>query len=154
MSRGMAILAIIGFGSLWAAGLSGNDPPDRSAPADSSSAGGPAGASAAESAPTPAPAETPPPVRRLTPRSEFSGKVIVITLKSDPEYAAYLQNVETRAVGRNLFLVGEGVEAGFDDWTAGRRTWVAMDDVSQVIEFDTVADLKKALETHDPDPDA
>lgn len=153
MSRWMAILAIIGVGSLCAAGLGGNDPPGGPAPADSSPAAGPAGGTT-ESVPTPSPAERPPLVRRLSPRVEFSGKVIVVTLKSDPEYAAYLQNVETRMMGGSLFLVGVGVETGFDDWTAGRRTWVAMDDVSQVIEFDTVADLKKALELHDPDPDA
>lgn len=93
-------------------------------------------------------------VRRLSSRAPLEGKIVSITLRSDPEYGSYLKDVQVQSLGRGTFLVGVGVETGFDDWTDNRRTWISVDDISQIIEFDTLDELKQVLKPLTIDPDA
>jgi len=117
-------------------------------------AGGSSPTAAAASSDTPPSSPVPPPVvRRLNLRAPLEGKVVVITLKSDPSYSLYLQDCRLQPLGTSSFLVGTGVDVG-DDWTAERRVWVAVDDISQLIEFDTAEELRKTLDGPDVNPDA
>ena len=59
-----------------------------------------------------------------------------------------------RRLGGGSFLVGRGVDSGAGEWTAGRTIWVAIDDISEIIEFDDADDLRKTLEPPDERPDA
>ena len=85
----------------------------------------------------------------------IKASIVAIMLKSDPEYGVYLQDVEVLQLGRNAaFLVGTGVDTGYDDWTPGRRIWIALDDVSQIIEFESFEALEMVLDPEPVKPDA
>lgn len=84
----------------------------------------------------------------------FAGRAVAITLKSDPEYGIYLEQPLVQRLGQNSFLVGTGLDSGIGEWTAGRRLWVAVDDISEIIEFKDVEELRETLEPADEGPDA
>ncbi|MEZ6065729.1 MAG: hypothetical protein R3B90_08490 [Planctomycetaceae bacterium] len=79
----------------------------------------------------------------------FSGDVLGITLKSDPSFSIYLKQVTIRQLGQGTFLVGVGADSGAGDWTIERRTWVAVDDIAEIVEFKNEAELKELLDDAD-----
>lgn len=127
MSRSLLLLSALVLASSW---LAGDEPPQR--PVAETGIGSPGS----------------PPGDHLT------GKTLAITVQSDPTYGIYLQDAQVQSLGGKAFLVGVGVDSGEGEWTAGRRTWVAVDDISEIIEFDNPDDLQKSLEPAEPGPDA
>jgi hypothetical protein len=70
----------------------------------------------------------------------------MISFKSDLETGAWLERVTLRRIGRQEFLVGISVDLGDEsDWTVGRRMWVPVDDVSMIVEFDTLEEMQDAF---------
>jgi hypothetical protein len=82
----------------------------------------------------------------------LAGKVVVVSVKSSPTMGATLKQVRVERVGSREFLVGTQVEAGTnDDWRTGRVVWLALDDILQIVEFDSVEDLKQMREAPERD---
>ena len=70
---------------------------------------------------------------------DFVGKVLVVSCRSDGETGAILRDFGVRTFADKKFLVGITVE--HDDpayWTSGRTVWIAVDDIAQIVEFDSV----------------
>ncbi|MFV0446445.1 MAG: hypothetical protein ACK5Q5_22965 [Planctomycetaceae bacterium] len=82
------------------------------------------------------------------------GKSLAITIKSDPSYSTYLQHATLSVLGTSHFLVGDRFDNSASDKSAGRRVWVAIDDISEIIEFETTEELEQFLEQQDDRPDA
>ncbi len=93
-----------------------------------------------------------PPVE--TPAPALPGSAMAITIKSDPAYGIYLQDVRLQRVGESDFFVGTGVDSGMGEWSAGRRVWVAVEDISEIVEFQDQEDLRKTLVPVVEGPDA
>ncbi|MCA9056021.1 MAG: hypothetical protein KDA75_19445 [Planctomycetaceae bacterium] len=91
---------------------------------------------------------------RASGEDSFAGQVVSITLKSDPDYGVHLEQARVEQLGNKSFLVGAGIDTGVGEWTAGRTLWVAIDDISEIIEFADADDLRKTLEPADEGPDA
>lgn len=127
MLRSLLIISALLLASSW---LVGDEPPTRATPATAA------------------------PPTEATPGDRLTGKTLAITIKSDPTYGIYLQETQLQTLGGKSFLVGTGVDSGVGEWTAGRRLWVAVDDISEIIEFESPADLQKSLEPAEPGPDA
>jgi hypothetical protein len=86
----------------------------------------------------------------------FAAAIVGITLKSDPSYTVYLKEAEVRRLGQQSFLVGLGADSGTGVWMVGRRSWVAIDDIAEILEFESEEELQEIL-SEDPeafDPDA
>lgn len=96
----------------------------------------------------------PPGGAAMTAAADLLGKAVAITLKSDPTYGVYLRDTQITELGGTAFLVGVGVDSGAGEWTAGRRSWIAVDDISEIIEFESEDDLRKTLEPPDERPEA
>ena len=77
-------------------------------------------------------------------QSPFHNKVLVVQTKSEPEFAGVIEAARVRHLGKADFLVGKG--AGGDHWASGRTIWVAMSDISRMIEFDSVEEYERAAE--------
>lgn len=92
-------------------------------------------------APAPAPAQ-----EKDAPADAFAGKYLVVITRSDPEYWYSLEKVRIRQMGGAQFLVGTGADDGSGDWAIGRATWIAMRDVSVIIEFSSLKELEDAMQ--------
>jgi hypothetical protein len=76
---------------------------------------------------------------------EFRGDVIVVYFKSDPERGAVLVKPELKRIGESSFLVGNGMDyGGPENWTAGQRLWLALDDIAFMAEFKDTESFKKS----------
>ena len=77
----------------------------------------------------------------------FTDDVLVISSRSDSSVGAVLQHVEIKRIGGREFLVGTGVDYDVQgNWHKGRMVWVAVEDISQIVEFPDVEAYKKAGE--------
>ena len=77
----------------------------------------------------------------------FNSPLIAITLISDADDLVLLKDVEERAIGERRFLVGQGVDdQQVADWRNGKRVWIAVEDVQQIVEFESVEDFNKSLD--------
>jgi hypothetical protein len=66
----------------------------------------------------------------------FTGKILSVSARSGSEMGGIIENPEIKQVGGSLFLVGKGVDDGHpDNWYKGHTTWIALDDVSLIVEF-------------------
>jgi len=84
-----------------------------------------------------------------TPLTAYAGKILVISFRSDPESTATLEKVQLRQVAAQRFLVGKAVDDGTPrSWNKGATTWVALEDVAQIIEFPNVEAMKKAIDSY------
>lgn len=84
----------------------------------------------------------------------LDGKIVAITLQSDPSYGIYLRDTRLETLGPQTFLVGFGVDSGAKEWTEGRRMWVSLSDVSDIIEFESVEELQRVMEPREAAPEA
>jgi hypothetical protein len=76
----------------------------------------------------------------LAGKNPFDGKFLTVIARSAPEDPLDLESVRVRPVGGALFLVGKGAKLpGY--WLAGRTVWTALDDVAQIVEYDTLQEL-------------
>src|ERR1700733_11315199 len=73
----------------------------------------------------------------------FSGKVLVLSGRSNANFEATLEEVHIRRLGDQTFMVGKGVDEG-KGWYNGRPIWVAVNDVSRITEFEDRSDFIKA----------
>lgn len=84
---------------------------------------------------------------KADPAATFKSPIIALTLMSDAEDLVLLKDVEQKALGERQFLVGIGVDdEKTPDWRNGQRTWVAVEDIQQIVEFPTVLEFHKSLE--------
>lgn len=105
----------------------------------------------------PQPTETPGAAAQaplVTGPQSLDGKIVAITLRSDPSYGIYLRDARVETLGQQTFLVGVGVDSGAKEWTEGRRMWVSLGDVSDIIEFESVEELQRVMEPREAAPEA
>lgn len=102
----------------------------------------------AAASPKAAPPDGPPVERRSEHSADLADKFLMLSFKSDLETGAYLEQAALRRLGRQEFLVGISLDLGDgEDWTAGRRMWIPVDDISMILEFDTLEELREATST-------
>ena len=78
--------------------------------------------------------------------SEFTGKYLAVTLRSDRDVTHMLEQVEIRKLGDRLFLAGIGMDAGSAPRTyVGLNVWLALHDVSEIQVYATRDALRKAF---------
>jgi hypothetical protein len=83
--------------------------------------------------------------------SPFRGRYLAITTRGGANTGATLEKVELRRVGDRLFLVGKGIDDGDpNNWYKGTTSWVALDDVSQVTELNSLSRLRNAMPKGSP----
>lgn len=86
------------------------------------------------------------PAPLAVPGHTFTGKALMITLKSDPDWCISIENPSITRVGGQDFLVGKCIQAGEDeDWRTGLTVWTAMDDISQIVEARDAEELGKKM---------
>lgn len=79
------------------------------------------------------------------PNGEFAPKVLMVYCK-DPAKGAILGEVRVRQLGGRPFLVGKTLlarDAADSAWTNVPH-WIAIDDVAEMFEFNTLDALRKA----------
>ncbi|HXY33693.1 MAG TPA: hypothetical protein VEI07_05660 [Planctomycetaceae bacterium] len=76
----------------------------------------------------------------------FSGKILGLVQRMNPNSAITLEEVRLTRLGEQPFLVGKGVDEA-KGWTNGRTVWVPLAEVSQIAEFTDRSDLIKASES-------
>jgi hypothetical protein len=75
----------------------------------------------------------------------FTEKILVVSCKSGPEMGAVLESGELKKVGDITFLVGRGVDDGHsDNWYKGKTVWIALDDISMMVEFKDAEAVRKS----------
>lgn len=80
-------------------------------------------------------------------KAPFKGKVVLITVESN--HSLPLEHAQVRKLGDRSFLVGKGSDEGSPaNWTKGHMVWVPMNRVTMIIEFESVAEMKKAYEEY------
>ena len=81
----------------------------------------------------------------------FAGKVLVVGMQSSPSKGATLKQVRVERIGDREFLVGTAIDTGHDaEWRADRVVWIALEDVLQIVEFDSLEELKQMRESAKP----
>lgn len=73
----------------------------------------------------------------------FAGKFLTVIKRSDPSSSIDLEKVRVQKLDGRSFLVGTGADTP-DNWQKGKTVWVALDDVSAIIEFATLEELRRA----------
>jgi hypothetical protein len=87
------------------------------------------------------------PAAKQEAETPFSTALVALTLMSDAEDLVLLKDVKERSIGDRRFLVGQGVDDGETaDWRNNRRVWIAVEDVQQAVEFDSLESFKKSIE--------
>jgi hypothetical protein len=76
----------------------------------------------------------------------FKGKVIAVYTNTPVQAQAMLDNVRVRQLAGKQFLVGKHIDAGFRPSDNGRTMWVAVDSITQIVEYEDAQDVKKAIE--------
>jgi hypothetical protein len=89
------------------------------------------------------PESSPKDAAKLPALEDWAGKVVVVTTD---KFGAPMENVRLRQLGNRTFLVGRAVEDGEKSYTAGRTVWIAVDSVTNIVEFPTVKEYLKAAE--------
>ena len=75
----------------------------------------------------------------------FEGKILILSYKSEG-HGASLEAVTYRQLGGKGFLVGKYLdvhENGAPSVWTGATLWVPVDDISQIMEFKTVEEVRK-----------
>jgi hypothetical protein len=88
------------------------------------------------------------------PATPLTGRALILSLKSNDEWGPFLQNPEVKRIGDKSFLVGKGIDdpsETVESWQVGRTVWIAVDDVSTIVEFDNAEDLKAEVTKADQD---
>ena len=80
------------------------------------------------------------------PPKQFAGKFLSILRKSGPDSSTNLEKVHVLKLEERSFLVGMGADTP-DNWQKGRSVWVSLDDIGEMTLFDSLEELKKALDS-------
>lgn len=76
----------------------------------------------------------------------FAGKFLLISARSKPDDGIPMKDAEVKQIGEQKFVVGKGVDAGLPAaWFKDRIIWMNLSDVSRIVEFTNLEDLKKAM---------
>lgn len=79
--------------------------------------------------------------------ADYTGKVLVISMKGN-RAGGLLETVKVRALGGRVFLVGRLTDDGtVKNEFKGVTVWLAVDEVSQIFEFKNVAEAQKAVQS-------
>ncbi|HVJ68257.1 MAG TPA: hypothetical protein VM510_09750 [Caulifigura sp.] len=79
---------------------------------------------------------------------ELKGKIVALTLLSDPDDLVLLAEVTEKRIGQKSFLRGSGVDDGeIPDWRNGAVVYVPVDDIQQVVAFSDLKAYQKNLES-------
>lgn len=79
---------------------------------------------------------------------ELKGKIVALTLLSDPDDLVLLSEVTEKRIGQKSFLRGSGVDDGeVPDWRNGAIVYVPVDDIQQVVAFSDLKAYQKNLES-------
>lgn len=80
------------------------------------------------------------------PQTEFAGKFLSIVKKSEPAFSYNLEKVEVKKLGNEYFLAGVGTDDEFPgNWMKGKTVWIALSDVSAIMVFSSLKDLRDML---------
>jgi hypothetical protein len=76
---------------------------------------------------------------------DLAGKVLVITMKGQPDQGVVLDKVQVKQLGDQWFVVGKVLEdAPGRPWSKGRTMWVPLTNVASMVEFDDAGQLRRA----------
>lgn len=75
------------------------------------------------------------------PQNPFAGKILLITC--DDGYGAVLEKVEPRTLGTSDFLYGRYPQHDFFGAYAGKKAWLPMIKLQQVVEYDDLEEVLK-----------
>jgi hypothetical protein len=76
-------------------------------------------------------------------RDEWAGKVLHV---SSGWSTVALENVQFRQLGTQTFLVGRALDEKTQPLPSGRITWIRFENVTQIVEFASVKEYRKAME--------
>jgi hypothetical protein len=78
---------------------------------------------------------------------DFTGKILILTTRSEPEVSTIIEQPSRRQIGGQEFLVGTVVDSDEpEEWRVGLTVWTALDDISQIIEVSDRQELRERLE--------
>jgi hypothetical protein len=75
----------------------------------------------------------------------FKGKVIAVYTNTPVQAQAMLENVRVRQLAGKQFLVGKNIGDGLRPSENGRTVWLAVDSITQIVEYEDAQDVKKAI---------
>ncbi len=81
-------------------------------------------------------------------RTDFSAakKITVVARKFDPQQLTPLAGATVKNLGGTHCIVGRVIGSiNGEDWRKGTVIWIPVTDVFQLVEFDSLEQLKKAL---------
>ena len=88
----------------------------------------------------------------LTADPDFAGKILLVSTRGHAEGGGAIEKVTTRRIGNEPYLVGKGVDTGDpDNWYKEKMVWIALHDVSQIVEFTDLDEVKKVYANRDKD---
>jgi len=76
---------------------------------------------------------------------EFGGKVLTITLGDNG--GGVFESADLKTLGDRTFIVATAIDMGNQDWRAGARVWLPVNEIHQMVEFNNVEDARKAYQS-------
>jgi hypothetical protein len=91
-------------------------------------------------------------------RGNWTRTIMIMSMSTStkPFFRTTIRTLVRSRLGQQSFLVGLGADSGTGVWMVGRRSWVAIDDIAEILEFESEEELQEIL-SEDPeafDPDA
>ncbi len=74
--------------------------------------------------------------------AELTGKVVTFNL--DTELGGVVKDSRVVTIGGRSFLSGIGVDMGSNDWRNGLKVFIPIENVIQLVEYESVDEAKKA----------
>ena len=73
----------------------------------------------------------------------FSGKVVVLSMRANPQFGIAMEQARVATLGGATFVVGTAADDGQPgNWMKGRTSWVPMTEVLSLVEFPSLDDFK------------
>jgi hypothetical protein len=78
--------------------------------------------------------------------ADFASDIVLVLIADAPDVAYLLERPATTTLGDITYLVGDVVDPGDGvEWRAGRRVWVPVDTIGELVEFPTVDTYRDML---------
>jgi hypothetical protein len=75
---------------------------------------------------------------------DFTGKVLLISLKGPPEITTAMEKAVVKRLGKRTFLVGQSIDPRAEkNPRPGLTLWIAVDEVTRMWEFKDIAEAQK-----------
>jgi hypothetical protein len=84
--------------------------------------------------------------------AELTGKVVTFNL--DSELGGVVKDSSVVSIGGRSFLSGTGVDMGSNDWRNGLRVLIPIENVIQLVEYESIEEARKAYATAFQRPEA